>query len=323
MFKMSTVSTCPVAKACRGRLAIDEEILGWFAGAAEDSLEWLALLLGTASEDGFDVRVDNLFVPTVQERSHGSCDVEDRDIPQGIREHIVGIVHSHHSMGAFFSGTDRGDDGVNARFPVSIVVSSKMNHPIEKNMGFGFQAEGRVILECGSIAVVSFLVAPLNTKGWPYDSTIVRSSDLKFTDKAVHSIGDCDNHTLSATSNMFQAQKRGKCELHEKEPLIRPYVFGKNAQPIVSRLPKPLPSRGKVWSPSGWIGNPGGGRSDDGQKWWESQGDHRGISRESSRESYARYDYARVDDRTKVDDDKDIDEYSKYYLTGWGHDPRE
>jgi hypothetical protein len=328
MFKMSTVSTCPVAKASRGRLRIDEEILGWFAGAAEDDLEWLALLLGTASEDGFDVTVDNLFVPTVQARSSGSCDVEDRDIPEGVRSHIVGVVHSHHSMGAFFSGTDRGEDGVNARFACSIVVSSRMKHPIEYNMGFGFEAEGRVVLGCGSIAVVKFVVAPLNDKDWPYSNEVLRDSDLVFKDKEVHSIGDCDNFSLSATSNRYMSQKAGKCDLHEKEALVRPYVFGKNGKPIVERLPKPIFNKGsyggKVWTPGqGLVEIGSGGRNDERGSWWTSSNDRRGISRES----YSGYNdylgYARVEERTKVDDDQTIDDYSQAYLKGWGHDPRE
>lgn len=324
MFKMSTVSTCPIAKACRGRLRIDEEILQWFAGAAEDNLEWLALLLGTASKDGFDVKVDNLFVPMVQERSSGSCDVEDKDIPDGIRSHIVGIVHSHHSMGAFFSGTDRGEDGVNARFPCSIVISSKMKHPIEYTMGFGFEAEGRVVLKCGSIAVVKFGVAPLkDDKDWPYSNEVLRDSDLVFKDKEVHSIGDCDNFSLSAASNKYQSQKAGKCDLHEKDLLVRPYVFGKNGNPILERLPKPKFNEwkgGKVWTPGqGLVEIRSGGENDARTKWWQDSDDKRGISRES----YARYDYARVDERTRVDDEQSIDSYSELYLRGWGHDPRE
>lgn len=325
MFKMSTVTSCPVAKGCQGRIEIDPEILGWFAGAAEDNLEWLALLLGTATKDGFEVRVENLFVPHEQTRTSGSCDLEDKDIPDHIRPLIVGIVHSHHSMGAFFSGTDRGEDGVNPRFPCSIVISSKGKRPEEFNLGFGYEAEGRVVLDCGSIGVVKFGVVPSETPDWPHKVEVKRPSHLSFPKKEVATIGDCDNYSLSAESNRYQSQKTAGCSLRDKETILTPSVFGRDGKPILSLLPKPNYGKGwqggKIWTPSsGWQG---GGRSDDKRNWWDDEDTRRGISRES----YSRYDYARVvdprEETTKVDDDQTIDEYSKYYLTGWGHDPRE
>lgn len=326
MFVESTVSTCPVVKQCRGRMEIDPEILGWFAGAAEDHLEWLAILLGTASKDGFEVTVRQLFVPRVQERSYSSCDVDDKDIPDKIRPHIVGVVHSHNSMGAFFSSTDKALDGVNSRFPSSIVISSKMKDAYEYSMGFGMEAEGRVILECGSMAVVKFGVIPLGMPDWPYKVDVVRAHDLTFKESAVDSLGDCDNYKPGPGSNRYQLQKEGKCSfgLKEKSLITRPYIFGKDGGPILKELPKPKPV--SKWRPSvGLVPIGSGGRNDERPRWWEEDRDYRGISRDNreyDREyNYARGEYGHIprEELTRVDDDKDIDEYTNAYLKGWGH----
>ena len=322
MFIQSTVSSCPVVKECQGRIEIDPEILGWFAGAAEDRLEWLAILLGTASKDGFEVKVKQIFVPRVQERTHGSCDVDDKDIPDKIRPEIVGVVHSHHSMGAFFSGTDKALDGVNSRFPCSIVISSKMKDDYEYSMGFGMQAEGRVILECGSLAVVRFGVVPSGMPDWPYKVDVVRAHDLKFKESTVNSLGDCDNYKPGPGSNRYQLQKEGKCSfgLKEKSLIVRPYIFGKDGRPIIEQLPKPRPVEYPLGG-RGYVTVGSGARNDERPRWWEENRDYRGISRESREYNYARGEYGvgRSEELTKVDDEKDIDAYADAYLKGWGH----
>lgn len=156
MITMHTVKQCPYTGAGTGVLRLSHSVLATFAGAVYDKQEWLALLIGKRSENGMDITVDSLRIP-LQERSHASCELVN---PEPLTPEIVGVVHSHHNMRAFFSQID--DDTLNPRFPVSIVVAhpSNTNSESESLLGFSYLAEGRVQLPCGDVGVINFVAVP-------------------------------------------------------------------------------------------------------------------------------------------------------------------
>lgn len=80
------------------------------------SREWLAYLVGEISEEG-NFFVEDISVPPHKESYYASAEAEAFNIP----ERCIGVIHSHHSMGAFHSGTDQGH--VDRNFATSITVA--------------------------------------------------------------------------------------------------------------------------------------------------------------------------------------------------------
>lgn len=164
MFKIPMVEKCPYTPAGTGILRLAHPVIANLAGAISDKEEWLALLVGTRSPDGMDITVNELRIP-LQERSHAQCSLVNKE---PLTPDIVGVVHSHHSMGAFFSTTD--DNELNPRFPVSIVVAHTRakSSDAERLLGFDYQAEGRAVLPCGSLGIINFVVLPTpEVNEWP------------------------------------------------------------------------------------------------------------------------------------------------------------
>lgn len=96
------------------------------------SIEWLAYLLG----EGYSVK--DIFIPE-QTVTGGSvsdikCD-EFNELP------IIGVMHSHHGMGSFFSQTD--DSYINQNHDISIVVSKD-----------GTKGQVRWKTPCGAVKIV-------------------------------------------------------------------------------------------------------------------------------------------------------------------------
>lgn len=85
---------------------------------AYPSQEWLGYLKGRISEKK-NVFVEDLEIPPHKEANGASAEAEPFHIPKD----CVGIIHSHHSMGAFHSGTDQ--TYVDKNFPVSITVARR------------------------------------------------------------------------------------------------------------------------------------------------------------------------------------------------------
>jgi proteasome lid subunit RPN8/RPN11 len=156
MITIPVVESCPYTASGTGVLKLSHEVIKVLAGAVYDKLEWIALLEGTRSENGLEVSVTGLRIP-LQERSHAACELV-RQEPLG--PEIVGVVHSHHNMRAFFSVTDH--DTLNTRFPLSIVVAQPhaQNSKTENLFGFSYLAEGRAQLPCGSTGIVQFIALP-------------------------------------------------------------------------------------------------------------------------------------------------------------------
>lgn len=72
--------------------------------------EWLAYLVGK------DNIIEDMFFP---KQNATSGRVDEIHFPNDIK--VIGVIHSHHSMGASFSHTD--DDYINGNHDISIVVS--------------------------------------------------------------------------------------------------------------------------------------------------------------------------------------------------------
>lgn len=97
--------------------------------------EWLGYLVGSVSEKK-NVFVEDISIPPHENVSSVSAEAKPFNIP----EKCVGIIHSHHHMGAFHSGTDQ--TYVDKNFLVSITVA-------RGNQGLSFDAVNNQKTPCG------------------------------------------------------------------------------------------------------------------------------------------------------------------------------
>jgi proteasome lid subunit RPN8/RPN11 len=106
------------------------------------SCEWLAYLMGDESAR----YVSDLFIPTQTASSAAVTAVGAK--PAG----VIGVIHSHHGMGAFFSGTD--DAYINQNNDISIVVTHngiKSQVRWTTPCGYKVVSEGKVIIESENV----------------------------------------------------------------------------------------------------------------------------------------------------------------------------
>lgn len=108
--------------------------------------EWLGYLYGTVNDKDLVAIVNQLFVPE-QEVSYSSVDVDAKNVPNDAN--VIGTVHSHHTMGSFFSGTDTGS--IAQHHPICLVYSHKD----------GIKGLYRVSLPCGNYMLAKASVLPL------------------------------------------------------------------------------------------------------------------------------------------------------------------
>ena len=87
------------------------------------SQEWLAYLVGKETEMG-DYMVMDISVPPHASAYGASAEAEPFYQPKD----CIGVIHSHHSMGAFHSGTDQSY--VDKNFPVSVTVARGQNNQL-------------------------------------------------------------------------------------------------------------------------------------------------------------------------------------------------
>lgn len=207
MFSVEEVKTCPVTRMSSGVITITPEYIAMVAGAVRDNIEWIVLLNGTRSEDGYEVNVERFSVPE-QTRSGAHADMKELDLD----DDVVGVMHSHHTMGAFFSKTD--EDELNPRFGSSIVVAVA-----ENNLGFKYKAAGKVVLPCGSIGIVNFYLAVAGVEH--FSNSPVRG--MKQDELEVEDLLECPK--WESVDDEYQRVYRAECgrvEYGEK-----PLVFGK------------------------------------------------------------------------------------------------
>lgn len=81
-----------------------------------DSREWIGYLVGEIDKTG-DYYVSDLVIPPHKESLYSSAEAEAFHTP----ENCIGVIHSHHKMGAFHSGTDQTH--VDRNYPISITVA--------------------------------------------------------------------------------------------------------------------------------------------------------------------------------------------------------
>jgi proteasome lid subunit RPN8/RPN11 len=231
LFEIKVIESCPVTKANVGRMRIQTQLLGEIAGTLKKQigLEWGAILTGTRSKDGLQVDVTGMLVPKNQIRSAGNV-----EFPKMVlREDVVGVIHSHHSMGAFFSGTDYAS--FNNKFPSSIVVSSKVdeNNPQEVWLGFSYLAVGQVILPCGNLGSIPFHLEPLEkVPGWVVMDEPKIKIDVKVTD-----MGDCDKSESQPVNTPLWASHTALCGVKHLGRVRNAFGLGKGA--INEALPAP------------------------------------------------------------------------------------
>lgn len=127
--------------------------------------EWLAYLKGTIDQKNLIAFIQSIVVPK-QEVSSASVDVHAKDVPADAD--IIGTVHSHHTMGSFFSGTDTGS--IAQHHPVCLVYSHKD----------GIKGLLQVSLPCGNYILAPALVEFARPK---IDEKFIAEAKTKFSKK--------------------------------------------------------------------------------------------------------------------------------------------
>lgn len=235
-FALPITKNCPITRKSHGIITMPPELLAAISTAVTDRHEWAIILYGKREQGGFMVRVEKIAIPPTQRRTSGNVDIDEVDLTPD----VVGVLHSHHTMGAFFSGTD--NDHFNDKFPTSIVVAvpkaqTNTAGPIAKTLGFDYKAEGRVKLPCGALAVVKFRVVPdqKKVKDWPEAREL--QLPLITHDEKDTNLGDCSN------PNSKIEKKRGYLKVKEiaacgiERTHIPEEAFGENAF-ILNALPE-------------------------------------------------------------------------------------
>ena len=261
MFKIPVVDNCPHTVTGIGTVHLPHIIIASLTGAVQDKDEWMVLLKGERSQDGLVVRVNELIVPR-HSRSSTSCELDELE---DITPNIVGVLHSHHTMRAFFSTTD--DTKLNPRFPVSIVIASTELEQEEMGLlGFSYEAEGRVTLPCGDIGKVIYKVLPDPLpENWPIQAQAHFCEALKVT-----SFGSCPK--LSITQAFLKRTETSKCGLTLDGPAK--VVFGSNGTELLKEIEsksvtKTYPMYGFQQAPS-FIVNDKRERK-QWKKWWKRE----------------------------------------------------
>lgn len=207
--------------------------------------EWLIILLGTRKEGGLHVIVDDYYVPPTQHRTSTHCKPYKEDLPSPSEDFpawviskMVGSLHSHHSMGARFSGGDLAKDGLCSTFSANIVIGSsvKVNNEEAYYLGFEYQAELHFDLPCGGIGVCDAKIIPKGVEDWPLSWEVIGPSveQAEYKD-----LGDCNEYDESGDSDRYSYRRLGKCGVLETGFNLHYGIFGSNGKPILNKLPKP------------------------------------------------------------------------------------
>jgi len=116
--------------------------------------EWIGYLQGDEYEDG-DVLVNDLIIPPHEESSYAEAVAEPFNKP----DECVGVIHSHHGMRAFHSGTDQSH--VDRNFPISITVARETGTTASEGK-LEFDAVSNKTTPCGKFLMVKATVRYLN-----------------------------------------------------------------------------------------------------------------------------------------------------------------
>lgn len=265
--------SCPVVKRSRGVVHFTPALVRQVAGAVQDNIEWIALLNGTRSSDGYEVTVDRFTIPQ-QYRGAAHADIPDMELDAD----VVGVMHLHPWWSqAKFSGID--DSTLNPRYPFSIVVS-----PSRNNLGFTYDAEGKVVLPCGAIGQVKdFKVNVVGVERFAVQAVRADHSG------EVLDLGDCKEFTEEITGE-YTLTEQAKCGLSSVADT--PAVFGRDDAgflDVVKSQTLASPARSYFTKGDGKGGNSFFGKGAKGQG-------HRGKQRGGKRFSARKNGLFRVDD---------------------------
>lgn len=245
MFKRTIVKTCPVVKASRAVMRVPADLIREWNGLlrAEKDCEWLGLLIGKRSQDGLLVEVEGMIIPQNQERSAAEVKLPEGPEPDG----VVGVIHSHHHMGARFSGIDWST--LNNRFWSSIVISYALegvDDPERWWMGFDYEAVAQIKLPCGQLGMVEVEVEVVGgPEGTFLPKSILRAGTLQHF--VVDDLGDCP-HATPVMVDDWRARLEVKCGIQMEEVSPIQGALGETTAMLAD-----LPPR-KVWSPAPYKG---------------------------------------------------------------------
>lgn len=249
MFEQKTVTNCPITAGSLGRVIIPPILLAELVGTLdrEAEEEWLVLLHGQREEGGLTYKVERITVPPNQLRH--SSEVELSEMVE--EADLIGVLHSHHSMGAFFSGTDKTK--LNPKYDLSIVISSRLEKDEHKVLGFSYEAEGGVKLPCGVNGRIKFVIEPEGVEDWPVWITRGFKADPKF-----QGLGDCSKAKVKReddTAFYETVTTTPTCQLGLQPIVVRgPKIaaFGRGGDAISKLLPAPVsPFKGWQYQSSG------------------------------------------------------------------------
>lgn len=261
-FTLPVVRECPVAKTTVGRLRVPHWILaGWGRALRQETgMEWATIHPGiVVDEAGVDIRVTDQIVPP-QKRHASEVTIFEFDRIPGQPE-IVLACHSHHSMGAFFSGTD--EDNINRRFRTSIVLSTQLEGKGEmaRWFGFSYQAVGRVKGPCGTLLVVPFILEPDPLpEGWPALTAAQWGlpTPEQLAQLAGKPLNDCNQKKLVAIDALYD-RTEVLCGIPQADRVARYAAFGVGDDNISPNLPKGEPRVYTYPASGGGSYNPNGG----------------------------------------------------------------
>jgi proteasome lid subunit RPN8/RPN11 len=228
------VTDCPYTRGGLGVCRVSHAVLSALAGAVHDREEWILLLTGQVLGPQ-EVQVSGYRVPQ-QSRSHGDCSLSEEEIG----EDVVGVLHSHHTMGAFMSTIDART--LNPRFPLSIVISSRTAASHEKFLGFSYQAVGRGALPCGSVGQIEYRVIPDPLPAdWPEQPTVqVRALGT--------SLGSCPRAAVVTRPSLYTEALQAECGAEEAVSVQG--VFGRDGTALLDEI------RARTTAPRTWYAQP-------------------------------------------------------------------
>jgi hypothetical protein len=152
---------------------------------------------------------------------------------------VIGVLHSHHSMGAFFSSTDKTK--LNPKYPVSIVISSRLDSDEAKLLGFSYEATGFAKLPCGASGQLAYDLEPEDVLEWPFPAIHGFVVDAVFD-----GLGDCSKARIEVTEiDSFSISKKVEptCQMGI-DPVVsegfKGAIFGRGGDSIAKLLPPPV-----------------------------------------------------------------------------------
>lgn len=246
---IETVYGCPIAKLTRGTLVIPPAIISAIVGATRDSHEWLALFRGYTEQDGLVGIVEELLVPGGQKRTGSTCSIDEKLMAPEDRVGIIGVVHSHHSMSAKFSGTDLGVGGLCRQYPISLVVGSSMpytkgdEYDEAEMLGISYQLVIRHRAACGAYLKSPGKIVPAGYDDWPFGITPeeVPVGTHGWYEFDVKDLEDCQRYQEGEGSTRYKIQRQANCGVKETNLHNRRKIFGMTGDEIISLLPPPTP----------------------------------------------------------------------------------